>query len=216
MATWAELWEYFNLVPSAPVEVVARYNVAPSQTVPVVRADAEGQRTLAMLKWGFVPSWSKDGKIAPINAMSETVTEKPMFRGALKKRRCLIAADGFYEWQKTGKHKQPLHFHLRTRGPFGFAGIWETWRGPAEGEVLESVAILTTEANELVKPAHNRMPVILKPEYFRQWLDPAEQDPAELTPLLRPYSAEEMEATPVSDYVNNARHEGPECLASPV
>src|SRR5262249_436892 len=95
MATWAELWEYFNLVPAAPVEVVARYNVAPSQAVPVVRADADGQRTLAMLKWGFVPSWSKDGKIAPINAMSETVTEKPMFRGAFKKRRCLIAADGF-------------------------------------------------------------------------------------------------------------------------
>jgi putative SOS response-associated peptidase YedK len=214
MATWKELVEYFNLVGAKPAEVTPRYNVAPSQQVAVVREDAEGKRHLAFLRWGFIPSWSKDGKIAPINAMSETVGEKPMFRSAFKKRRCLLAATGFYEWKKVGSKKQPVHFRLRSRHPFGFAGIWETWH-TSEGEEVETCALLTTEPNELVKPVHNRMPVILAPKDYEQWLDPAMLDTAALQTMLDPHAAELMEAVPASDYVNNARHEGPECLAAP-
>jgi putative SOS response-associated peptidase YedK len=210
MYSWAEVVEYFRIIPSTPEEWIARYNVAPSQMVPDVREDAEG-RYLGVLKWGFVPSWSKDGKIAPINAMSETVGEKPMFRSAFRKRRCLLPASGFYEWMKSGKAKQPFHFTVRGGHPIGLAGIWETWHKP-DGEIVETVAILTTEANELVQPAHNRMPVILQPRYYDEWLDPKLQDAAVLEPMLRPYAAEDMEARPVSDYVNNARHEGPDCL----
>jgi putative SOS response-associated peptidase YedK len=215
MATWAELVEYFRLVPSTPVDLVQRHNIAPSQQVSAIRVDAHGGRVLATLKWGFVPSWSKDGKIAPINAMSETVAEKPMFRAAFKKRRCLLPATGFYEWVRSGKKKQPYHFRLRSGGPAGLAGIWETWHDPEDGEIVETVAILTTEANEVVRPAHNRMPVILPPDRHASWLDPAVQDVAALEVMLQPYPPEAMEAVAVSDYVNNARHEGPECLAAP-
>jgi putative SOS response-associated peptidase YedK len=214
MATWKELVEYFNLVGVQPAEVTARYNVAPSQQVSVVREDDKGERHLSFLRWGFIPSWSKDGKIAPINAMSETVGEKPMFRSAFKKRRCLLTATGFYEWKKVGARKQPVHFRLRSGHPFAFAGIWETWHA-ADGEVVETCALLTTEPNELVKPVHNRMPVILAPHDYEQWLDPAMQDTVALQPMLHPFAAKFMEATHASDYVNNARHEGPECLAVP-
>jgi putative SOS response-associated peptidase YedK len=215
MATWAELIEYFRIAETVLPQLPARFNVAPSQSVPAVRVEEDSRQHLVALKWGLVPSWSKDGKLAPINAMSETAATKPMFRSAMKRRRCLLPADGFYEWLRTGKAKQPFHFHVRDGKLFGLAGIWETWHKPSDGEVVETVAILTTEANELVRPAHNRMPVILQPQYYDEWLDPKLQDVAALQPMLRPYPAEEMEARPVSDYVNNARHEGPECLDPP-
>ncbi len=216
----AKLADRFGISPEDLVGLwqgrdVERYNVAPSQQVPVVRVEDDGRRHLAALRWGFVPSWSKDGKIAPINAMSETVADKPMFRAAFKKRRCLVPADGYYEWRKAGKQKQPLHYHLRDGGPFGFAGIWEAWHPPGADEPLESVAILTTSANELARQVHDRMPVILRPDDYAEWIDPKVDDKAILEPMLRPYPADPMEATPVSDYVNNARHEGPECLAAP-
>jgi putative SOS response-associated peptidase YedK len=215
--SWVEVYEWLGLWTSPearPLELTPRYNIAPTQQVPVARQDANGRRTVSMLRWGFVPSWSKDGKISPINAMSETVADKPMFRSAFKKRRCLFVASGFYEWLKEGKKKLPLHFRLRSGGPLAFAGIWETWHD-AEGEAVETCAILTTAANELVRPTHDRMPVILKPDYFRQWLDPAEQDKNALAHLLQPYPADEMTAVPASEYVNNARHEGDACLAAP-
>jgi putative SOS response-associated peptidase YedK len=126
------------------------------------------------------------------------------------KRWCLIPADGFYEWQRTGKAKQPLHFHLRSGDPFAFAGIWEVWRH--RNERIETAAILTTEPNELLQPVHNRMPAILETDYYRQWLDPSEQDPDDLKLLLQPYPADQMVAESVSTFVNNARNEGPECL----
>jgi putative SOS response-associated peptidase YedK len=212
---WQRLAEHFGMrVADVPELFADRYNIAPSQQLLAVRQDAEGTRHPAVLKWGFIPAWSKDGKIAPINAMSETVSDKPMFRTAFRKRRCLLPADGFYEWQRKGSKKQPLHFRLRGGEPFGLAGVWEAWHDP-EGEVVETVAILTTDPNELVKPIHTRMPVILPMKDYAEWLNPQMQDADELKTLLRPYPAEEMEAVPVSDYVNNARHEGPECLQEP-
>jgi putative SOS response-associated peptidase YedK len=166
-----KLADHFGITPEDLVGIwqdrcVERFNVAPSQTIPAVRVVDDGRRHLVPRRWGFVPSWSKDGKIAPVNAMSETVADKPMFRAAFKKRRCLVPADGYYEWLKTGKRKQPIHYHLRDGSPFGFAGIWEAWRGPGTDDPVESVAILTTEANDLARQAHNRMPVILRPEHY--------------------------------------------------
>jgi putative SOS response-associated peptidase YedK len=215
----ARLADQFGIRPEDLVGVwqgrfAERYNIAPTQQVPAIRAEDDGRRNLVPLRWGLVPSWSKDGKIAPINAMSETVADELMFRTAFKKRRCLVPADGYYEWLKTGKRKQPVHYHLRNGARFGFAGIWETWRGPGTDDAVESVAILTREAHVLARQVHNRMPVILRPEDYDEWLDPKVEDKAILEPLLRPYQAEQMEATPVSDYVNNARHEGPKCLES--
>jgi putative SOS response-associated peptidase YedK len=205
---WQRLAERFGVRVADVPELFAqpRYNVAPSQVVAAVRVQTDGQRHFAGLKCGFVPGWSKDGKIAPINAMAETVRSKPMFRSAVKKRRCLLVADGFYEWKQTGAKKQPLHFHLKSGEPFGFAGIWETWQD------VDTVALLTTGPNELVSGVHNRMPVIVPPEHYEEWLDPGVQDVDRLVPVLRPYPAAEMEAVPVGDYVNNARHEGAECL----
>jgi putative SOS response-associated peptidase YedK len=154
-----------------------RYNVAPTQPVAAVRADADGRRSLATLRWGLIAPWAKDAKHAAINARAETAADKPTFRHAFRKRRCLIPADAFYEWQKVGRHKQPYLFKLRDGEPFAFAGIWEAWNGP-DGEALESCAILTTEANELVRSVHERMPVILDPRHYAEWLDPGLTDPA--------------------------------------
>jgi putative SOS response-associated peptidase YedK len=153
-------------------ELVPRYNIAPTQSVAVVRARAGG-RELAWLRWGLVPSWAKDAKIAPINAKAETAAERPFFRVALRQRRCLVPADGWYEWQGQGKHKQPYFFAPTDGKPLAFAGLWETW-GRA-GEALATCAILTTAANELTAPVHDRMPVILPAEAYTAWLDPANQ-----------------------------------------
>jgi putative SOS response-associated peptidase YedK len=194
---------------AGPVEVAPRYNIAPSQPVAVVRLGEQG-RELIPLRWGFIPSWAKDAKLAPINARSETAADKPTFHHAMRNRRCLIPADGFYEWMRQGKARQPFCFRLLDDRPFAFAGLWERSEGPA-GPV-ETCCILTTEANELVRPAHDRMPVMLERPCFKQWLDPAEQDAEALAWMLRPYRADAMRAYPVSPLVNSPKNDDARCL----
>ena len=192
-------------------EVGPRYNIAPTQTVIVVSDD--GTRHLTQMRWGLIPSWAKDPAIGNrmINARAETVATKPAFRVALRNRRCLIPADGFYEWTPAGRRKQPVYIALKSRAPFAFAGLWEAWISP-EGQEIKSCTIITTEANDLLKPIHDRMPVIVTQEAEAVWLDPTIQDPERLLPLLTPYPSEEMEAYPVSTKVNNPVHDTPECV----
>lgn len=192
-------------------EVSPRYNIAPTQPVIVVNDD--GTRHLMEMRWGLIPAWAKDPTIGNrmINARAETVATKPAFRVSLRKRRCLVPADGFYEWQPAGRRKQPVYITLKSREPFSFAGLWETWTSP-DGEEIKTCTIITTEANDVLKPIHDRMPVILTKEAESVWLDPAIQDPAKLLPLLTPYPTDEMVAHPVSTWVNNPEHDGPECL----
>ena len=189
------------------------YNIAPTQRVVTVRLNSEtGKRECVLLRWGLIPSWAKDTKIGNqcINAKAETVAEKPSFRGAFRKRRCLVIADGFYEWQRAGERKQPMWISRKDRLPFAFAGLWEHWK-PAEGESLETCAIITTEPNDLMAPIHNRMPVLLDPASFDQWLDLAA--PVEpLRALLRPCPGEELQTYPVSPLVNNPRNNAPQLL----
>jgi putative SOS response-associated peptidase YedK len=165
-----------------------------------------------LLRWGLVPSWAKDKGIGArlLNARAETAATQPSFRSAFKKRRCLIPADGFFEWAKVEGRKQPFYFTLQDGGPFAFAGLWEEWKG--EGEPLRSCAILTTEANDVVRPVHERMPVILAPDDYTKWLGPAARSQEELLPLLRPLPGEALVARPVSPFVNSARNEGPGCV----
>jgi putative SOS response-associated peptidase YedK len=191
-----------------------RYNIAPSQPVVAIRIDPDTtNRKFVVLRWGLISSWAKDPKIGNhcINAKAETVAEKPTFRSAFKKRRCLVVTTGFYEWQRLGPVKQPMWIGLRSRRPFVFAGLWEHWT-PAEGEPLETCTIITTEPNDLILPIHNRMPVILAPTSYDQWLDPAFQQAEPLKALLRPYRSEELTAYPVSTLVNNPRQDAPQCL----
>lgn len=207
----AEAFQVTDLPPIAP-----RYNIAPTQPVATVLQTAEQPvRQLKFLQWGLIPSWAKDPAIGSrlINARSETVTEKPAFRAAFKRRRCLILADGFYEWQRVEhqKQKQPFYFHLQDHQPFAFAGLWEHWQGP-DGETVESCTILTTQANDLLLPIHDRMPVILPSETYDLWLDPSVPQPERLQPLLAPYPEVAMVAYPVSTLVNRPTHETPECI----
>lgn len=189
-----------------------RYNIAPTQPVPIVRRDATGRRAVALARWGLVPSWSKDAKpsAALINARGETVAEKPAFRSAFRKRRCLVLADGYYEWRSVGKKKQPYFIRRADDAPFGFAGLWESRLGE-DGTTLESCTIITTESNEATRPVHDRMPVILDVGEWDSWLAPA-ADPAGLQSFLRPYPSEVMAVDPVSPVVNNARNDVPECV----
>lgn len=206
------LMEELGLI-SIPEDYRPRYNVAPGQLILAAR-DGDAGRKGAMLKWGLVPSWAKDPSIGykMINARSETVAEKPSFRRAFDQRRCIIPADGFYEWRKDGKQKIPMRFRLRDGRPFAFAGLWEAWRPPdGEGETLFTCTILTTAANELVQPVHDRMPVILAQESLDLWLD--RDVPGEgVVSLLRPYPAREMEAYEVSPRVNSVANEDPELI----
>jgi putative SOS response-associated peptidase YedK len=188
------------------------YNIAPSQPVAAVRATDRGNE-LVLLKWGLIPSWSKDAKIGQklANARSETVAEKPSFRSAFKQRRCLIPASGFYEWMKQGTgRKQPFFISPRDGELFSFAGLWECWHDP-EGEEVQSCTILTTTANEVMQPIHERMPVILGPSAEEQWLDPRASADA-LRSLLVPYRSAGMEARPVGLWVNNPKNDSPKCL----
>ncbi|MEO1393784.1 MAG: SOS response-associated peptidase [Cyanobacteria bacterium J06634_5] len=192
-----------------------RYNIAPTQIIEAI-AQPDKDREYRLFKWGLVPSWSKDPTIGNrmFNARAETVAEKPSFRAPFKRRRCLILADGFYEWRREGKQKQPYYIQVTQQDKpslFGFAGLWEKWEG-SEGSYLETCTILTTEPNELMSPIHNRMPVIIHPDDYDLWLDSALQDGQHLQHLLRPYDAEEMQRYPVSKTVNNARNETPECI----
>ena len=195
-------------------EFFTRFNIAPSSWLPAVRAKAgTPSRESVKLRWGLVPSWVKeDVGFKMVNARVETIAEKPAFRDALKKRRCVIPASGFYEWKTAGKIKQPMLVRRRDERPFCFAGLWEAWRAPA-GQPLESCTIVTTEPNELMRTIHNRMPFMLTPEQCEPWLDASVTDGPKILALLQPQSAESMSATPVSRYVSNVRHEGPECLA---
>ncbi|MGB7440871.1 MAG: SOS response-associated peptidase [Coleofasciculaceae cyanobacterium] len=194
----------------------ARYNIAPTQTVGTILLTPEEQkREFKMLRWGLIPSWAKDEKIGVrlINARAETVAEKPSFRSAFRHRRCLVVADGFYEWQKLEgkKQKQPFYFQMRDKKPFAFAGLWEHWHNP-NGEEINSCTILTTEANNLSRPIHERMPVILEEKNYDLWLDTEEKNTELLQPLLSPYPTEKMMAYPVSKAVNKASNEGAECI----
>jgi putative SOS response-associated peptidase YedK len=203
-----ELFPLFDLADLEP-----RYNVAPTQPVLAVRAGADGQPELARLRWGLVPGWADDPSIGNrlINARAETAAEKPAFRTAFRRRRCLVLADGFYEWQKLDGRKQPYYFRMRQGEPFAFAGLWERWE--KGGEPLETCTLLTTDANEVVRPVHDRMPVILPRTAFGEWLDGSVQAVPELQAILRPYPGAEMVGYPISARVNNPRNEGAMCVA---
>lgn len=195
-------------------EVSPRYNIAPTQEVAILRKDrASGRRQLEKVRWGLVPSWAQDPTIGNrmINARSETAAEKPAFRSAFKRQRCLVVADGFYEWRKNPDgSKQPFFIHLRDGRPFGIAGLWEHWEKGAEP--FDSCALLTTGPNELMATIHDRMPVILPPEKYDAWLDSGTSDRAELESMLTPFDAARMEAYPVSRYVNSPANDSPRCL----
>ena len=215
--SWRELHELLGLIGPAQ-NVRPRYNVAPSQQIAVVRA-ADGGRRLSMLRWGLIPTWAKDPSIGykTINARSETAHQKPSFRAAFKARRCLIPADGFYEWKREGKAKQPWLIELKEGAPFVFAGLWERWTVPAglaltgsladlaPGDALETCTILTTEANAALAPIHPRMPVILPADAYDPWLA------GEAVPLS-PYPAEAMRAHPVSTLVNKPANDDARCV----
>jgi putative SOS response-associated peptidase YedK len=200
-------------LPEIP-ELQPRYNIAPTQPVAAVRVPTSGgDRELVMLHWGLIPFWAKDPGLGArlINARSETVADKPAFRAAFRRRRCLVPADGFYEWQKQNGTKQPFFIRLQDGRPFAFAGLWERWQDQ-DGGVIESCTLLTTRPNALLQPLHNRMPVILHPHDYTLWLSPETQDVDALHRLLNPYPSGEMDAYPVSRYVNSPQNEGPECI----
>ncbi len=193
--------------------IVAGYNIGPTQPVAVL-ADEEGQKVIGLARWGLVPAWSKGlgGAPHPINARAETVATSNLFRRLLTHRRCLVLADGFYEWEGGKGRKLPTRFVLRSREPFAFAGLWDEWKDPQrpEAPALRTCTIVTVPANELVATIHDRMPAMLRPEQEDLWLDPAVREPVR---LLAPYDAGQMEAYRVSQLVNDLRMQGPECLA---
>jgi putative SOS response-associated peptidase YedK len=209
-----EIEERFDVEPIEEY-LSPRYNIAPSQIIPVIRHSLsdDNLREMAGCKWGLIPFWSKDPKIGNklINAKAETIAEKPSFRQAFAKRRCLIPADGFYEWLKRGKApSQPFYVRRRDGGLFAFAGLWEVWRTP-EGETLETCTIITVEPNELLSKIHNRMAAILKPEDEAVWINP-KSEVDDLLRLLRPYDSDELETIPVSRAVNSPANDSPECI----
>jgi putative SOS response-associated peptidase YedK len=171
-----------------------RYNVAPTQTVPIVKTKDAGWES-ALVRWGLIPAWARDAKIGYrlINARADTVATKPSFRSAFKRRRCLVPADGFYEWQKAGKGKQPFYIHRKDEEPFAFAGLWEAWENPEDGKEIQSCSLVTTEANALMAPIHDRMPVILDSATCDRWLD-ADEPANDLLRLLKPFPREELAA----------------------
>ncbi|HEV7998903.1 MAG TPA: SOS response-associated peptidase [Planctomycetaceae bacterium] len=209
----ADLIEIFEVARS--FDLTPRYNIAPTQQVAAVR-EVQGARELVPLRWGLLPAWSDAAGGPPmINARSETAADRPAFRNAFRSRRCLIPADGFYEWRKTGGDaKQPYLITLRDELPFAFAGLWERCRGPDE-KVVESCTILTTDANDRLRELHDRMPVILPPDHYGPWLDPRVEETAALQSLLTAYPSSEMSFRPVSRRVNNARNDDPSCIAPP-
>lgn len=187
------------------------YNVAPRQPVAVIMED--GRRKIVEMQWGLVPHWAKDGSIANklINARSETIAEKPSFREPFKSRRCLIIADGFYEWQAKDGAKKPWFVFMKDKRPFAMAGLYDRWRNN-EGKVITTCTIITTEANEFMKPLHHRMPVIIGPRDYDLWLDPAEKDTAKISALMKPWGAGTMDAHEVSPVVNSPLHNSPDCI----
>jgi putative SOS response-associated peptidase YedK len=196
-----------------PGDFNPRFNIAPSQPVAVI--PNTGDNILTMYKWGLIPSWSKDPSIGDrmINARAETLSEKPSFRNALRRRRCLILADGFYEWKQvpSSKSKQPVFIQMKDGRPFAFAGLWEIWSAP-DGSEIRSCTIITTQPNSLVESIHNRMPAILTPENYSIWLKVGDQPADEMLKLLLPYPADEMIAYPVSRLVNTPQYDSPELI----
>lgn len=208
--------EYFG-ADSGESDWNPRYNIAPTQPVPVIRQHPkEPTRTLSLLRWGLIPSWANDPSVGAgmINARAETAAVKPAFREALESRRCLIPADGFYEWQRNGKTKQPYCFEVGDGELFAFAGLWDRWKN-ASGSVIETCSILTTIPNAVTSAVHDRMPVIMRSDNYDLWLDPAFRDTASLSEMLRPFDAGLMRRCPVSTRVNNAQNDDAEC-AKPV
>jgi putative SOS response-associated peptidase YedK len=204
--------EHFDAV-SGEEDWIPRYNVAPTQPVPVIRQNPkEPIRVLSLMRWGLIPSWSKDmsGAASMINARSETAGIKPAFRDPLKSRRCLIPADGFYEWMRTGKAKQPYCFEVNDGELFAFAGLWDRWKHPS-GNWVKTCAILTTTPNAVTSPVHDRMPVIIDPDSYELWLDPGMQNLSAASELLKPYDPRRMRRYPVSTRINNVANDGEEC-----
>ena len=209
-----QIAEFFELMRDLVDWDVPRFNIAPTQSVLGVRASSSG-REAVRFRWGLIPPWAKDAKLAAslINARAETAAEKPAFRAAFKRRRCLVPVSGFYEWQRDGKLKTPQLISLSSSDLFALAGLWEKWQAP-DGSLIESCTVLTTSPNELMATIHDRMPVILKPADYGVWLDSQVDDAAVLKSLLVPYPADEMQVEQVSDVVNNARNEIDPRLAS--
>lgn len=205
-------WGFID--PSGVLDLIKpRYNIAPSQNSPTLMVK-EDRRVLVMMRWGLVPFWAKEPSIGykMINAKSETLSEKPSFKKPFKEKRCLVLADGYYEWQKTDKkNKVPYRFVLKNRQPFAFAGLWDVWKTP-EGDTLLSFTIITTRANELMERIHDRMPVILHEKDEAKWLDPEFKDTEKLSSLLQPYPSEQMVAYEVSTIVNSAKNDTPSCI----
>lgn len=206
----SELQQEFSFANFAH-EISPRYNIAPSQPVAVIANEAEYK--LDFFVWGLIPRWAKDPQIGNrlINARAETIAQKPAFRGPLRYHRCLILADGFYEWKKDNGSKTPILIRLKSKKPFAFAGLWDTWQSP-DGSEVRSCTIITTPPNPLLSPIHDRMPAILAPTDYLTWINPAPVSPNELINLLRPYQAEEMIAYPVSRHVNDPQFDDPECV----
>ena len=222
-----QLSSQFNLISGVTIEPC--YNVAPSHMVPVILFGSSGGngarilgpgegnmasgRVLSYLRWGLVPGWAKDPSIGSrmINARAETVAEKPSYRSAFRSRRCLLLADGFYEWKRHGGSRYPYHIRMQDRSLFAFAGLWEDWTG-CDGPIIRTCALITTPPNDLVKPLHGRMPAILLQDDYNVWLDPSDQDTTRLKSLLKPYPAAGMTAYPVSSRVNNPVNDSPDLL----
>jgi putative SOS response-associated peptidase YedK len=208
-----ELALMFDLAEVPPLP--PRYNLAPTQEAAVVRVERPGEpRQLGFLRWGLIPYWAKEASIGNrmINARSESVAEKPAYRWSFRKARCLIPADGFYEWKKEGKAKQPYFIHRKDGKPLAFAGLWARWKDPEKGPT-DTFTILTTSANDVIRPLHDRMPVILDPKDFGLWLDPKVEDREKLEPLLAPFDPGQMETYPVSRAVNSPAHDAADCIA---
>lgn len=206
--------QYFDTESDEP-EWTPRYNIAPYQPVPVIRQNPkEPRRELSLMRWGLIPSWAKDASVAArmINARSETARMKPAFRDPLTNRRCLIPADGFYEWVRTGRVKQPYCFEVNDGELFAFAGIWDRWTDPNRNSV-ETFSILTTSPNAVTSAVHDRMPVILDPDSYDVWLDPGMRDVTTASELLKPYAAQLMRCYPISTRINHVANDDEECSA---
>ena len=201
------LAEVFGVVD--PPQLSRRYNIAPSQQIAVVRR-LEGENRVAMLRWGLVPSWSKLFDAGQVNARSETASEKPYFRSALRHRRCIVPASGYYEWRKAGRKKYPYFIHVNETS-MGIAGIWESWESP-KGEIVETCCLLTTSANALTGTIHERMPVILPPSAYSLWLDDKVNSSSDLKHLFQPYPSDEMSMYPVAELVNSPHFDSPACI----
>jgi|SRR5271157_1314969 len=205
--------EYFETANEVDWE--PRYNIAPSQNVGIIRQNpSRPRREFSQVRWGLIPYWAKEASIGHkmINARSETVLEKPAFREAFRNRRCLVPADGFYEWVRTGRSKQPMHIGMQDDSLFAFAGIWDLWKDASES-LVETCSILTTTPNSLLAEVHDRMPVILEPENYELWLDPGFKDLDTLTTMLKPFDPTLMKCYPVSTLVNSPANDNPGCAA---